>query len=488
MTIRRILQVSVPVVAAVSLLGACAADTTKVATKAPATIRVGARAGGNAEKVAAAGVAADSAMRIRPTTYVAGEGLVEPTGPRTAWYFPAAGSAATDAQKAALAKVFGLSGTWTTLPKDQGGYQFLGDASKGEASLSISNDALQSWWYSPSWNASAATSTVSVGCAEPGIAVGEPAPADGSASSEPNAAGTTDTTVVAPDVRPCEVVDAPKPPANVPSKSEAEAKAKELLTSLGLDPAAYTFDTYADEWGAYVTGWLNLDGIKTQLAVGFGFGAEGALTSANGFLASPQRGDQYDLVGIAKAVERMNDPSGYWFGYFGGGPVGIAARGAAVDAVSVDAVAAAPAAEGTSGSAAGGGTDPSSTDPGLAPEPVPSDVTVTTPSIQVDPVPAVSEPPLETFTVTLTGVSVGLSQLWDADGNVWLLPSYVFTDATGGQYSVYGIADEYLDFAAINAPAPTDTATVETAVVADTVAPEVTAAPAPAGTEATKEN
>ncbi len=482
MTIRRILQVSVPVVATVALLGACAADTTKVATKAPATIRVGARAGGNSEKVAGASIAADSAMRIRPTTYVAGEGLVEPTGPRTAWYFPAGDAVATDAEKAALAKAFGLTGTWKTLPKDQGGYTYLGDSSKGEASLTITNDALQNWWYSPSWS----SSTVAVGCAEPGIAVGEPAPADSAAATDPavtGSVGTTDTTVVAPEVRPCE---APKPPANVPNKAEAEAKAKALLTSLGLDPAAYTFETYADEWGAYVTGWLNLDGIKTQLAVGFGFGAEGALTTANGFLASPQRGDQYDLVGITTAVERLNDTNGYWWGYFGGGAVGIAARGAAVDAVAEPAMAASDSGSGSVGGAEAPSTEPAA-DPGLTPEPVPSDVTGTMPPVQVDPVP-ISEPLLETFTVTVTGVSVGLSQLWDADGNVWLIPSYVFTDATGGQYSVYGIADEYLDFAAVNTPVPTDTATIETAVAADSVAPEVTSAPAPAGTEATKEN
>jgi hypothetical protein len=479
MTIRRILQVSVPVVAAVSLLGACAADTTKVATKAPATIRVGARgAAGGGEKVAAAtaGVA-DASMRIRPTNYVLAKGLVAPTGAKSAWFFPSSSAAATDSQKATLAKAFGLSGAWKTLPKDQGGYNYLGDASKGEASLTITNDALKTWWYSPSWSNASAT----VSCAEAGVAVGEPAPADVTvtAGNTATADPSSPTTLVDPELKPCE---APKPPANVPNKVEAEAKAKALLQEIGLDPNAYVLDTYADEWGAYVTGWLLVDGQRTQMAIGFGFGAEGALTSASGFLATPQRGDQYDLVTLDTAVKRLNDTNGYWTGYYGGGPVGIAARGVATDAVATVAGAVGSAASGE------GSVAVPSTDPGLAPEPVPTEVgTVDTTPAVTETVPAITEPALDVMTVTLTGVTVGLSQLWDADGNVWLIPSYVFTSADGGQFSVYAIADEFLDFAAVANPAPVDSVAVEPAVT-PTVDTVVVVGTGPVDTVATKGN
>ena len=57
MTLRKIFQVSVPVLAAFALLGACSAGTSKVTTKAPAKIRVGAPGAANGEKMAAAGEA-----------------------------------------------------------------------------------------------------------------------------------------------------------------------------------------------------------------------------------------------------------------------------------------------------------------------------------------------------------------------------------------------------------------------------------------------
>jgi hypothetical protein len=51
---------------------------------------------------------------------------------------------------------------------------------------------------------------------------------------------------------------------------------------------------------------------------------------------------------------------------------------------------------------------------------------------------------LEPITVTLTDVELGLTMVWDADGVVWLLPAYTFSDADGGQYSVIAIDDSFI--------------------------------------------
>lgn len=480
MTLRKFFQVSVPVLAAVALLGACSADTSKVTTKAPAKIRVGARNGANDEKMATAsapGMAADGAsdMRMRPVKYVAAAGLAEPLGAMVAWYFPANAGPATDAERAALAKAFALSGSWTTLPKDQGGYDLLGKYSEGEASLTISNDALRSWWFTPS----SPNTVAPVSCVEPGIAVGEPAPdaAGGSSIDEPNDIATT---AVTRDVKACDV---PQPPKNVPTKAEAESKAKALLVTLGLDAADYEFEAYGDEWGAWVTAWLLVDGSKTQTSIGVGYGAEGALTGAFGFLAEPVRGDPYDLVGIPKAVERMNETGGYWSGYFGGGPVASSARSAAADAVAVTTTE--TGASAGLGSVGSEGSGAAVSDPGLAPEPVPAETMPVDP-LPVDTTPVAPEVPVEVLTITLTKVTVGLTQLWDADGNVWLLPSYLFTSDDGGQYSVYAVADDYLDFGAGDVPIE-DVPAVEPATTFYEDEPTATIS-APVSTEGTKDN
>ena len=79
--------------------------------------------------------------------------------------------------RATLAKAFGLSGSWKTYPQDQGGSTYVGDPSKGEASLGISPDATLSWWYSAAWDTQAVWA-----CAEPAIAV-DPVASDGATSS-----------------------------------------------------------------------------------------------------------------------------------------------------------------------------------------------------------------------------------------------------------------------------------------------------------------
>lgn len=502
---RKILRITAPVALAVAVLGACGADTTQVSAKRPAVIRVGA---GAVETAAAGGVAnaaaADSKMAVwRPTKFLLADGLQAPLGPRRAWTFPPAGAQPTEEQKALLAKVFGLSGEWQQASKDFGGYLSLGDSSKGEASVTVNPDAMQSWWYSAPWNTSPVT-----GCAEPGVAgvtveTGTATAAgttetvvagsDGSVAEDPTptVVAVTETTS-APDT-PLPVDCLPQPPKNVPSKAEAEAKAKQLFAQLGLDPAKYVLESYSDEWGAYVTGWLVLDDVKTQLAIGVGFGAEGVITGANGFFAEPVPADEYDLVSLEQAVERMNNPgNGYWGGYYGG--VGIMARGGVDVAVAVPANEAgdvvlvpdtanaanragclcgptpkpqqgATGAAGTATSGTATSDSGTSSDPGLTPEAVPTETVL----------------PLEPVEVTLTGVTMGLQQLWDANGNVWLIPSYNFTDASGGQYSVYAIGDEFLDFSAINGT--TDTLPVDTVPVdgveTTAVATPATDAPAP---------
>ena len=50
-------------------------------------------------------------------------------------------------------------------------------------------------------------------------------------------------------------------------------------------------------------------------------------------------------------------------------------------------------------------------------------------------------------TVHLTSVTTDLTMVWDADGTVWLLPAYTFSDADGGKYTVIAVTDEYLQLA-----------------------------------------
>jgi hypothetical protein len=104
----------------------------------------------------------------------------------------------------------------------------------------------------------------------------------------------------------------------VPDEATAEAKAKQLFADMGYDTDAFEYEVYADEWGANVTAWLLLDGHRSPITLSPATGPR-ALTWASGSLATPQRADDYPLVSIDDAIVRLNDETGRWMAYMGGG-------------------------------------------------------------------------------------------------------------------------------------------------------------------------
>ncbi|MEZ5247773.1 MAG: hypothetical protein R2713_00705 [Ilumatobacteraceae bacterium] len=427
--------------------GSAGAPTTSVL--APAVIEVAggvASGGGSATPMSADATAeASTKMMAAYLTYLWSGDAPDLTSPAASWSFPV-GAAPTSAQIEALASALGVAGDVTELGPEIGGGWTIGPNDGTAPSLTVGVDAMQTWWYSPAW--ATMTPTVVDDCAlyPPGDPAGNPE------TAEMPACGET------------------APPENVPTADEAEAKARELFASLGVDATSFEFETYADEWGASVTGFLVLDGIRTTASVNVGYGAEGALTWASGFLASPQRGADYPRIGVEAAVQRLNDQTAAWM--TGVGPM---ARNAADVAVSSDAAAESGSVEsGVATEAAPPDAEAEapieapveepieeptdSTGPSEEPtEPVPSDTPSDTPSdlpsdLPLDePLdcsdPAVSCLPVEDpepIEITLDRVTASLEQVWAADGTVWLLPGYAFANADGPMANVLAIPDEFL--------------------------------------------
>lgn len=414
--------------------------------KVPARIRI-ARTGGSgntspqASTVAADEAAGGSTKMSAPymmgrITYAAGLGLAEITGARGSWFFPKDGHVVSDEQKQALVTAFGLTGTWAPLPADWGGGEAVGPTDGSGANITISVDAMRSWWFSPG-----------------------PIPGQ-----------TVEACVTSVDAAGQEVTECPTPtpPPNVPDKATAEAKARDLFATMGLDPAQFELETYADEWGSWVTGWLLLDGQRAPMTMYVGFGAEGAITGAGGFLARPIQGDQYDLVGISKGIERLNDQQ---FGWMGMG--GAYAKSSVADDTLVggDAVAVGEGTDSSDSTSTDVLADPPlqidptpclieirpttelASNEGGTESPEPIDPATTAPETAAPAATTIAPPPNgcppyvepEPITITLTGVTTGFTMVWDADETVWLLPAYTFTDDQGGQYSVIAIDDAFIE-------------------------------------------
>ncbi len=138
--------------------------------------------------------------------------------------------------------------------------------------------------------------------------------------------------------------------------------------------------------------------------------AEGALIWANGTLAEPVATGPYPLVDLDAAIARLSDQNGMW-GYGGGDVLAVDAK--AAEEAATDEVA----------------RDRTADDVQTMPEPI-DDGT--------DP------PTAEPVVATLVDVKADLWWVWDADGSVWLLPAYTFTDSNGNAFTVPAVTDEFM--------------------------------------------
>jgi hypothetical protein len=369
-----------------------------------------------------------SLMPYRMVTFVAGDGLpVLPTN--AVGYLFQAGAAVSTEQVAALAAGLGVTGEPERMDDGYSVWWRVGPDDGTAPMVAVYEDAQLSWNYSSAW----ATQTVQAGCAVAvSVDAGGAVVADQQATPPVEATAVPAEMTAPPDPGCVE----PEPPAGVLTADEAVSRTRELMASLALDPAAFTFEPYADEWSASVSAVEQLDGAFAGRRFDVAFGAEGVLQYASGQLAQPVKVGPYPLIGLDEAIARLNDPSGLYGGsgarYGGGGvvPMGdVAVSNVAPPALgaptAVDVVESDPA----TGTASGGG----STGVAVAPEPPLS-----------EPVPVDEMPAPEAVTVTLVDVQADVWWAWDVDGSVWLLPAYRFIGDDGGWYTVPAVTDEFL--------------------------------------------
>lgn len=425
-------------------------------------IRVAGSGAGGSEGAMVADASASMSSKMMPMnlTFVFDGQVPDLTSPAASWVFPV-GERASDEAFRALAAALGVSGDVVAQPADMGGGRMIGSTDYTGPSVYLSDDALSSWWF----NANQTGAFGGCAVAEPMAAESMPAesmPAESGDAASSGDVTSSDATLSVPepapsdsvlvDPMPCEDI---QPPTGVPTKDEAEAKARELLAALGVDPASYEFDTYADEWNASVTGYLVLDGVRTTVSMSVGYGAEGALVWASGFLAAPQRSADYPRIGVDAAVERLNSQQASMLRGWGPAPAD-----ATIDPALAD-----PMADPMAGA-------PDAVEP-VVPTTCVDDAATTCGSIAPTEFPVEQPVDAEPMVITLTDPQPTLEQLWDVDGTVWLVPGYSFTSADGGTWSVTAIGDEYLqvdDTAVEPQPAPVEPAPVDTAATGGSTA------------------
>jgi hypothetical protein len=342
-------------------------------------------------------------------------------------YTLTAGDASTDSLNA-LKAAFGVTKDFVAQDATQGGGYLAGNYDGTTATLYVGSDAMRYWSYSPAWDQS-------------------------SISSRPcimeDAVATSDipTTDVAK-----EICAEPVAPENVPTKAEAEELFAATMTALGVNNDDLILDSYSDEWGANVTGYLKIDGVRSPLSWSVGYGADASITWASGVFADVQDGASYPRIGTAAAIERLNSQqAGNW-----GGP--MVRGGVAYDTAVASDIAATP-----------------------VPEPASSDVeaAVTTEPATSDAAPTLDAPAPEVQEVSIVAVEEELVTLYGADGSIYLVPGYTFIAAEDefgyvGRYTVSALPDEYMQVTdAVDAVPATDVPVPDTAVARPSVDPAV---------------
>jgi hypothetical protein len=341
-----------------------------------------------AEAMAGDGVA--STKMIQPwwggRTVFTADGLSTEGGSGTAWGFDAA-DAYSEETVAAAAAALGVSGqprleygTWSVGPNDGSG-----------PSVSLSPDGLASLsYYDPTRDPWSCVRSAPDTLEEPAL-------------------GTADGEVAVPEPATDGTGQACDPAAAAPTGDAAVAQAKDVLSSVGVDPAGYQFAAATDPASPQVTTVTATQVIDDQQT-----GVTGSVTvvadgvqSLNAPLAPLVELGSYDVVSPTEAVARLGDPR---FGASAGGWMMVPdVMRAAGDAV------------------------------------VPAGPSVPT----VPATPAAGDPiawPVQQ--VTLVSARLGLALTTLPTGASVLVPTYELADAAGSTWSVIAVVDDQLDFAA----------------------------------------
>ena len=198
----------------------------------------------------------------------------------------------------------------------------------------------------------------------------------------------------------CMVYEEFKPtPELLPSREEALAKALEVFNATGLSVSASDILIDISEWGVNASASMTVGGQPTNVEWYLGWSSTGVLSYAGGHSVAAESMGTFDTISALSAVDRLDDwrwsgsPSSYFYQRFQPRAIGEPAPFLRTD----DQVA-----EGSEGDS----------------------------SVSIDPMPG-GQPEPETLTLTILEAESALLSVWDANGEVWLVPGWILINDQG---------------------------------------------------------
>lgn len=257
----------------------------------------------------------------------------------------------------------------------------------------------------------------------------------------------------------------PPSPSQAPDEGAARSLAADLFREVGLDIDAADIEVYADEWQTTASGYLIVDGQRTALDWGVSWAATGEIQWASGHSVEVVDRGEFDTVSARASVERLADwrwsaaaGPDYW------GDMGFIAADSAAssgiarsDEVVVEPMpglepSPEPGAPGEPGATPG---EPAPiepvepTEPAEPAEPIePAEPTEPAEPVEPEPLPEPAPEPLpepEVVTVTFDSAESTLLTMWDAQGNAWLVPGFVYETPDGWYSGVVSLIEGVIE-------------------------------------------
>ena len=221
----------------------------------------------------------------------------------------------------------------------------------------------------------------------------------------------------------CEEWVEPVPtPELLPSKAEAIAKALEVFNASGLAVTESDLRVDMSEWGVSVTAAMTVDNQPTSIEWYIGWGSDGEISYAQGHSVVAQAVGTYNTISPVQAMDRLDQ----WI-WYGSPPSYLYEKYPAI--YSDMSVRNEPLVD----------PEVSETEETTEPsEPSPSE------TASPEPEPTETEPaPVEPQVVTLTIVRAesALLGIWDAAGDVWLVPGWIMFNDEGWWSTVISLIE-----------------------------------------------
>ena len=185
-------------------------------------------------------------------------------------------------------------------------------------------------------------------------------------------------------------------PELLPSREEAVAKALEVFNATGLAVSESDLKIDYSEWGVYISASMTVEGQPTSIEWYIGWASNGEISYAGGHSVVAEAVGSYETISAVQAIERLSDWR--WFG---------AAANSFYDKYQA----------------------------------ATSEPQVTTDLVEPGVIDSEQQAEPEVVKLTVVTAEPTLVSIWDAAGDVWLVPGFVMVNDQGWWNSIISVVE-----------------------------------------------